>query len=84
VRQAEVEDAQAALPVENQVRRLDVAVDHAPRVGVLEAVGDVGEGVRDAAEEQPRRSRSPAFEVWSSSASRSTLPADRGPSEPTT
>ena len=42
--QAEVEDAQATLAVEDQIRGFDVAVDDPLRVCVLEAVGDVGEG----------------------------------------
>ncbi len=43
--EAEVEDAQAALLVEDQVRGLDVAVYDLMRMRVLEAVGDFGEGL---------------------------------------
>jgi hypothetical protein len=50
VSEAEVEDAQVAHAVEDQVRWLDVAVDHALRVGVLQTARDVGEGTSELRE----------------------------------
>ena len=50
--QAHVEDLHRALRVQQQVRRLDVAVDHALVVGVLQAPGrleDVVDGLGDTA-----------------------------------
>jgi len=37
------QDPEAAIPVEDQVRRLDVPVDHALRMGVLGTIGHAGE-----------------------------------------
>src|SRR5438309_906423 len=50
VGQAEVGDEQRAGPVQEQVGRLDVAVDHAELVGVLQGVGRGGAPAGDGAE----------------------------------
>ncbi len=48
VGEAEVEDAEPAFRIEYQIRGLDVAVDDAPLVSVLEAVGYRREGPGDS------------------------------------
>ena len=57
--QAEVADVHLAGGVQQQVARLDVAVDDAERVGVLQGVGGVGDQFGGAAEELAARRAGP-------------------------
>ena len=55
--QAEVGDPEAAAGVEQQVGRLDVAVDDAERVGVVQGLGRLDAQLGHGAEEGPRAVR---------------------------
>jgi hypothetical protein len=58
LRQAEVGDPKSALMVEEQVARLDVAVQDATRMGVVEGLGGLKAEARDVATVFPRASGS--------------------------
>ena len=50
LRQAEVGDPDVSLGVEQEVRGLDVAMDHSLTVGVVERIGDLRSRAGDLAE----------------------------------
>ena len=56
-RQSEVGDTETAFDGEDQVARLDVAVDHAFAVGVMQGVGDLGDQSHHAVEPVPPAGR---------------------------